>query len=142
MKRRDFIAMLALITPAPLLWWRKTSGTGEAAIDTSSAFAASDASDATLPASAQITLPAWFDGARIQAHTRLSYRMRDNAAFARAGEAVKALGATVLTRYVKAGSEPPMWPSKATGGAPVAKDNPIAEFNAEALKHGVRIIGY
>ncbi|MCK5799270.1 MAG: hypothetical protein KAI47_18895, partial [Deltaproteobacteria bacterium] len=68
------------------------------------------------------TLPAWFEGNRVHAHTRLqlgqfkswTYNGKDYTdKFAKVAPIFSALGVSVYTRHIKTGPEDPWWPSAA-----------------------------
>ena len=92
-----------------------------------------------------INLPDWFDGARVQGHTRLPLRYIsiDANEFYHAGASFKKMGAHVFTRWIKGSSEGAWWPSKVGAIAPEAADKNIAKLIIdEAHQQGLRIIAY
>ncbi len=81
---------------------------------------ASDASTSPDGGPATRTLPAWFEGNRVHAHTRLWLPLFTNWAyddkvytdkFATVAPIFDALGVSVYTRHIVSGSEDPWWPS-------------------------------
>jgi Hypothetical glycosyl hydrolase 6 len=91
------------------------------------------------------TLPDWYDGARVQGHTRLPLRYLaiDSNLFYHAGASFKKMGAHVFTRWIKGSAEGAWWPSKVGAIAPEAADKNIAKLIIdEAHQQGLRIIAY
>lgn len=94
---------------------------------------------------AKYELPGWFDGCRVQAHTRLNlpYLRKSPELFFSAAARFKDMGARVFTRHIKSGDEGAWWPSQEGIVAPEALHRNLArEIIDEAHKQGLRIIAY
>lgn len=76
-------------------------------------------------------LPDWFEGNRVQAHTRLSLNWHKTPEFINAAEGFKAMGAKVFTRHAKTGSEDPWWPTL-----------DVKAFVDDAHAKGLHVIAY
>jgi hypothetical protein len=105
----------------------------------------------SMPAGAHAAasdLPDWFDGNRVQAHTRLAPRIwRDEPEFEHGNAILADLGAKALVRHVKTGDEDPWWPSAVPTGPddePVLGDraNLIQPMVDDAHARGLRMIAY
>ena len=98
---------------------------------------------AWLEGATDYRLPAWFDGCRVQAHTRLGLPWLDKPEFLSAGASFKAMDADVFTRHIKSGKEGAWWPSAVGASIPEAKGRNLArEIVEEAHKAGCRILVY
>jgi hypothetical protein len=87
--------------------------------------------------------PEWFDGNRVQAHTRLGNWHLDNPMFYTAAEKFEKMGVQVFTRVVKGGSEGCWWPSKVGKMLPEAEGkNLVTKMLDNAHSRGMRMIGY
>jgi hypothetical protein len=88
-------------------------------------------------------LPAWFDGSRVCAHTRLSARWREDPVFLTAGEKLASLGFRTFSRHIKSGGEGAWWPSRAGAVEEWARERNVAEeIIDEAHRAGTRILVY
>jgi len=88
-------------------------------------------------------LPDWYEGARVQLHTRLSLRWLDKPEFSNAAEAFAQMGAPAFVRHIKSGAEGAWWASAVGAVAPQAEDRNIAqEIIDRAHAAGRRIIVY
>ncbi|HEY5220104.1 MAG TPA: hypothetical protein VIJ16_09870 [Gemmatimonadaceae bacterium] len=85
-------------------------------------------------------LPAWFDRARVQGLTGMGGVWVQRPVFKRTARAARALGATVLTRYVKWNSSAEFWAP--TGLLTPAGKIVVRDMIDEAHDNGVRIILY
>jgi len=97
----------------------------------------------SLPACAQQNrpLPEWFDGNRVQAHTRLIHdRWLNDPLFFTAAEKFKQMGVNVFARHFITCDEPPCWPSKIEN-AP-ARSKIAKRMIDNAHQQGQRIIAY
>lgn len=97
-----------------------------------------------LRQAADYQLPAWFDGQRVQLHTRLNTNMfrRNPALFDNAGAKFKAMGAQVVTRHIKSGQEGAWWPSAVGAVENLGRPNLAQEIIDDAHQQGLRIIVY
>jgi len=89
-------------------------------------------------------LPEWFDGNRVQAHTRLlNYLWGEKPIFYTAAEGFQQMGANVFTRFTKTGSGDCWWPSKVGAVLPEAENfNMVQKMIDNAHARGMRMIGY
>ncbi|MHC4676363.1 MAG: alpha-amylase family protein, partial [Planctomycetota bacterium] len=89
-------------------------------------------------------LPEWFDGNRVQAHTRLILPWwGDKPIFYKAAEGFQEMGANVFTRFTKGGNDACWWPSKIGAVRPEAeKFNFVQKMIDNAHSRGMRMIGY
>jgi len=88
-------------------------------------------------------LPEWFDGNRVQAHTRLGPKYFKDPVFFSTAERFEKMGVEVYTRHAKSGKEACWWPSKVGECLPEAKDFNIAKKMIDnAHARGMRMIGY
>ena len=95
-----------------------------------------------LEDAAAYQLPAWYDGIRVCAHTRLPFRNK-YAVFSNAGEAFQTLGFREMSRHIKGGGEGAWWPAAEGPVEEWARDrNWAKEIIDEAHRHGQRIIVY
>ncbi|HSJ09660.1 MAG TPA: hypothetical protein VK928_07080 [Longimicrobiales bacterium] len=132
MERRYFVALLAAAPVAATGGFLlRRAGQGETPA-------------ATLPGQdPQRALPAWFDDARVQGHTRLSLRWQRKSQFEHGASAAAALGATVLTRHVKTAGEPPWWASSVfPAGSEATAPGSVERMADEARANGVHLIAY
>ncbi|MDO8540310.1 MAG: hypothetical protein Q7S40_07690 [Opitutaceae bacterium] len=90
-------------------------------------------------------LPAWYEGIRVSAHTRLSWPMRTRMpdTFAHAGRLLHSIGFKEISRHIKSGSEPAWWPSAVGAVMEDARTRNVArEIIEEAHANGCRIMVY
>jgi len=88
-------------------------------------------------------LPDWYEGNRVQLHTRLSLRWLDQPIFFNAAEAFQQMGATAYTRHIKSGAEGAWWASSVGAVDPAAAERNVAqEIIDDAHAHGSRVIVY
>jgi hypothetical protein len=90
-------------------------------------------------------LPHWFDGHRVQLHTRLSPNREKSEPelFYNGGKYFQEMGAKVVTRHIVSGAEGAWWPSKIGEINPMAKKrNPAKEVIDEAHEHDLKLIVY
>jgi hypothetical protein len=90
-------------------------------------------------------LPAWYEQHRVHLHTRLSLRWhaRQPELFLTAATHFRELGAKVIARHIKTGSEGAWWPSAIGEIAPPAKERNLAkEIIGHAHREGLRILVY
>lgn len=88
-------------------------------------------------------LPGWYDGCRVQAHTRLgaSYMNRD--IFLNAAAGFHEMGVDVFTRHIQAHTQGAWWPSKVAAIHPMAVNRNLAkEIIDNAHRVGCRVIVY
>ena len=88
------------------------------------------------------TLPQWFDGDRVQGHTRLTFGKPLPPGFDTAATGFARLGASVFTRHVKTRDEDPWWPT----GLPLDDDGQPhssgpREINGQILEPGRNVAG-
>ncbi|UCD28178.1 MAG: hypothetical protein JSV03_13960 [Planctomycetota bacterium] len=98
----------------------------------------------TTIAKEQHQLPAWFDGNRVQAHTRLLLHLwGEKPIFYTAAEEFQKMGANVFTRFVKGGQDACWWPSSIGAVRPEAENfNFVQKMIDNAHGRGMRMIGY
>lgn len=90
-------------------------------------------------------LPAWYDGIRVCAHTRLGWPWRERRPelFLGVGGAFASLGFREYSRHVKSGSEPAWWPSAVGAVQPEAREvNYARKIIDDAHRAGCRILVY
>src|SRR5262245_29279650 len=111
------------------------------------------------PAASRRSLPDWYDGSRVQGHTRLSIgRWLDEPEWTNAAAGFRGLGARAFARHVKSRREEPWWPTAlplGPDGRPLSdRDrtingkfvprgrNVVQEIVDEARAEGVRLVAY
>ncbi|MCF7849013.1 MAG: hypothetical protein K9M45_09200 [Kiritimatiellales bacterium] len=90
-------------------------------------------------------LPEWFDGHRVQLHTRLGINRMNRypEVFFNRAKDFEEMGATVFSRHMVSGGEGAWWPSKVGAIHEMAQDRNIAkEIIDDAHKHGLKLIAY
>ncbi len=122
LSRRDFVVLCGGLVQVPFLNWDGLSVPGIG----------------TSPSAP--SLPSWFERARVQALTGMGGVWTSRPVFERTGAAARALGATVLTRYVKWNATAPFW-SPAGLLTPTGKQT-VGAMIEEAHHNGVRLILY
>ncbi len=98
-----------------------------------------------LQALPEYELPEWFDGSRVQLHTRLGLRGRrfNEDTFYNAAKYFKQMGVKVFSRHIVTGGEGAWWPSAVGAVHDLAKDRNIAkEIIDDTHKHGLKVIVY
>lgn len=93
----------------------------------------------------QYRLPEWFDGHRVQLHTRLtpSWYRKDKDFFLHPGSLLRGMGATVFSRHIVSGNEGAWWNSSVGAIHEMAMQmNAAKEIIDDAHRHGLRLIAY
>lgn len=91
------------------------------------------------------TLPAFFDEARVHAHTRmaLNWMRKDSVRFYSLADSFGELGVRVFSRHIKSGAEGAWWPSKLGKTVPEVENINIAKVIIDnAHENGQKIIAY
>lgn len=91
------------------------------------------------------TLPAWFDGNRVQLHTRLGPGVynKDKDLFFDVGKDLRKMGATVFSRHIVSGNEGAWWQSTVGAIHPMAAERNAAQVIIDdAHDNGLRLIAY
>ena len=122
LSRREFVVFCGGLVQVPFLHWDGLTVPGHGIA-------------ARAP-----SLPSWFDGARVQAVTGMGGAWVARPVFERTGAAARALGATVLTRYVKWNATAPFW--SPAGLLTPAGRRTVGAMIEEAHRNGVRLILY
>ena len=98
-----------------------------------------------ITGNAAYELPSWFDGNRVQLHTRLgpSTYNRNRELFFNVGKDLRAMGATVFSRHIVSGNEGAWWKSSVGAITPMAEQVNAAQVIIDnAHSNGLRLIAY
>jgi len=88
-------------------------------------------------------LPGWYDGQRVQAHTRLGGAHMTREIFFSAAAGFREMGANVFVRHVQAHTQGAWWPSRVAAVHPLAENRNLAkEIIDDAHRAGCRVIVY
>lgn len=125
MNRRDFIKLFAVTAVVP------------------SAFAQVTPERIRRTTAVPLSLPQWFEEARVQGHTRLPVSMLREPQFSDAGKRFHSMGASVFCRHIKTAGEGAWWRSNVGAILPVAQSrNLVRELVDEAHDAGCKILAY
>ena len=96
-----------------------------------------------LDGAADYRLPDWFDGCRVQAHTRLGAGHMKKDIFLKAAAGFKQMGVDTFTRHIQGHTTGAWWPSSVGVIHPMAEDRNLAkEIIDNAHRAGCRVIVY
>jgi len=96
-----------------------------------------------LDGAAEYRLPAWYDGCRVQAHTRLAAAHMTRDIFLNAAAGFRKMGVDVFVRHIQAHTQGAWWPSKVSPVHPLAENRNLAkEIIENAHRAGCRVIVY
>jgi hypothetical protein len=88
-------------------------------------------------------LPDWYDGHRVQAHTRLGATHMTRDIFFNAADGFREMGADVFVRHIQAHTQGAWWPSQVAAVHPLAENRNLAkEIIDNAHRAGCRILVY
>ncbi len=87
-------------------------------------------------------LPEWFDGNRVQGHTRFTDKMMDKPGFMSVADGMETQGAKVFARHFKSSGEPAWWKSKVGRKLTVKNPDMVQTMVDNAHDNGQKILAY